>query len=82
VTAPASPFRLAIPLVYVETTIPPGMTIAEFRRSNAAARPSRRTRRGWRLTRSHASCEDRSYLRREPSRRVKQATSKTTVPAR
>jgi hypothetical protein len=82
VTAAACPFRLAIPLVYVETTIPPGMTIAEFRRSSAAARPSRRTRRGWRLTRSHGSCDDRSYPWRGQSRPVKQAASKTTVPAR
>jgi hypothetical protein len=41
-----SPFQLSIPLDYVETTIPPGMTIAEYRRSG----PPRASRRGrlWR----------------------------------
>jgi hypothetical protein len=40
VTPPASPFELPIPLEYVETTIPPGMTIAEHRRRRPP-RPSR-----------------------------------------
>jgi hypothetical protein len=34
--------QLSVPLAYIETTIPPGMTIEEYRRS----RPQRR--RGWR----------------------------------
>ena len=39
----AADFRLEVPLMYVETTIPAGMTVAEYR----AQRP-RRTRRGLR----------------------------------
>jgi len=36
-----SQFELSVPLNYVETTIPSGMTIDEYRR----ARPQRRSRR-------------------------------------
>jgi hypothetical protein len=39
-TYSASPFGPSIPLVYIETTIPPGMTIDEYWRS----RPQRRSR--------------------------------------
>jgi hypothetical protein len=35
-----SHFELSVPLVYIETTIPSGMTIDEYRRS----RPQRRSR--------------------------------------
>jgi hypothetical protein len=35
-----SRFELSVPLVYVETTIPPGMTLVAYRRS----RPQRRSR--------------------------------------
>ena len=35
-------FQLPIPLVYIETTIPPGMTIAEYRRSRPQARRTKR----------------------------------------
>ena len=49
-TASAPGFQLAIPLVYVETTIPPDMTVVAYRRSRvAAAGSSRRRRRGSRL---------------------------------
>jgi hypothetical protein len=41
-----SQFKLPIQLDYVETTIPPGMAIAEYRRSRAPRRPRwRRLRR-------------------------------------
>jgi len=36
-------FQVSVPLVYVETTIPAGMTIAEYRASRA--QPERRFRR-------------------------------------
>ena len=42
----ATGFHAPVPLVYVETTIPAGMTIAEYR----ASRPRTRRRR-WRLRR-------------------------------
>jgi hypothetical protein len=39
----------SVPLVYVETTIPAGMTIAEYRASRPRPmRPMRRKRRWWR----------------------------------
>lgn len=45
-TNPPSQFELPVPLVYVETTVPSGMTIDEYRRS----RPQRRGRRHLRQT--------------------------------
>jgi hypothetical protein len=42
-TYPTSDFELDIPLAYVETTIPAGMTIGAYRRSRPA-RPSLRRR--------------------------------------
>jgi hypothetical protein len=44
-TQTTSQFKVPIPLDYVETTIPPGMAIAEYRRSRAPRRP--RWRRLW-----------------------------------
>jgi hypothetical protein len=38
-TYPTTDFELDIPLVYIETTIPAGLTIANYRRSRPA-RPS------------------------------------------
>jgi hypothetical protein len=43
-------FHISTPLVYVETTIPEGMTIAEYRASRP--RPMRRQRRPWRRHRT------------------------------
>lgn len=43
-------FQLAIPLVDVETMIPPDMTVVAYRRSRVVATgPSQRRRRGSRL---------------------------------
>jgi hypothetical protein len=36
-------FELSVPLAYIDTTIPPGMTIDEYRRT----RPQRRSRWPW-----------------------------------
>jgi hypothetical protein len=42
-----SEFELSIPLAYIETTIPAGMTIADYRRSRPPRGPWwRRLRRG------------------------------------
>lgn len=42
-SSPSSSFQVSVPLVYVETTIPAGMTIAEYRASRA--QPKKRFRR-------------------------------------
>jgi hypothetical protein len=42
-TYPTTDFELDTPLVYIETTIPAGITIADYRRSRPA-RPSLRRR--------------------------------------
>jgi hypothetical protein len=42
-TYTTSPFELSVPLTYLETTIPSGMTIDEYRRS----RPQRGSRWHW-----------------------------------
>jgi hypothetical protein len=44
----ATEFQLSVPLVYVETAIPAGMSITEYRASRP--RPARRRRR-WRRSR-------------------------------
>ncbi len=43
IAANTNDFQLSVPLVYVETTIPAGMTIAEYRASRA--QPKKRFRR-------------------------------------
>lgn len=40
----AATFKPAVPLVYVETAIPEGMTIAEYRARRASATTSRKGR--------------------------------------
>jgi hypothetical protein len=42
-TYPTNDFELDIPLVYMETTIPAGMTVADYQRSRPA-RPNLRRR--------------------------------------
>jgi hypothetical protein len=49
-----SQFELSVPLPYIETTIPSGMTIDEYRRS----RPQRRSR--WHRLRGRASAPGQS----------------------
>jgi hypothetical protein len=46
-TYPTTDFELEIPLVYMETTIPAGITIAAYRRS----RPARAGLRRWLMSR-------------------------------
>jgi hypothetical protein len=73
-TYSASPFGPSIPLVYIETTIPPGMTIDEYWRS----RPQRRSR--WHRLLQYARSVARS-ARWRPRTRPDEAPQPVRSPA-
>jgi hypothetical protein len=68
-THTTSGFELSVPLAYIETTIPPGMTLEEYRRS----RPQRRRRRHWLRVgpRAERQCSSGTRANQEPRGRTR-----------